>query len=103
MITIVSVCLVFAATSYASMKTLEFAGGAQGKVVFDGKMHNTKLGAGKCMECHKSNTPFPMKAPGAEGSAKITAPHKVGEFCGTCHDGKKAFLQEGNCDKCHKK
>ena len=39
-----------------------------------------------------------------KGTAKITkADHVPGKFCGKCHDGKKAFAQEGNCDKCHKK
>ena len=41
-----------------------------------------------------------MKKPGAEGAAKIAAPHKAGEFYGTCHDGKKAFAQDAaNCGK----
>jgi c(7)-type cytochrome triheme protein len=75
-------------------KTVEFAGGALGKVVFDGKTH---ADAGKkCMDCHPKL--FEMKK-----AAKITAPHKPGEFCGSCHDGKAAFAQEGNCAKCHKK
>ena len=99
---IAALCMVTSA--FASMKTLEFTGSSEGKVTFDGKMHNTKLGAGKCMECHKGNEPFPMKAPGAEGAAKITkADHVPGKFCGKCHDGKTAFAQEGNCAKCHKK
>lgn len=90
-------------SAFASNNVLEYPGGPDGKVTFDGKMHNQKLGAGKCMECHKGNVPFPMKKPGQEGASKITAPHKPGEFCGSCHDGKKAFNQEGNCVKCHKK
>jgi c(7)-type cytochrome triheme protein len=87
---------------FASENVLVFYDGAMGKVIFDGKMHNEKLGPGKCMECHKDNVPFPMKRPGAEGAAKITAPHKPGVFCGTCHDGKKAFSQFDDCSKCHK-
>ncbi|MEK7333266.1 MAG: hypothetical protein AAB017_07810, partial [Nitrospirota bacterium] len=80
------IAVAFVGNAFASNNMLEFAGGSQGKVTFDGKMHNQKLGAGKCMECHKNNQPFPMKKPGAEGAAKIAAPHKAGEFCGTCHD-----------------
>lgn len=76
-------------------KTVEFKDGAMGKITFDGKVH---ADAGlKCMDCHPKI--FPMKA----GGVKITAPHKAGEFCFTCHNGEKAFNFEGNCAKCHKK
>ncbi len=98
----VAIAVVFVGSAMAVPpgKTAEFAGGKQGKVVFDGKTHADK--GLKCNDCHTKI--FPMKKPGAEGSAKITAPHKPGEFCGTCHDGKKAFAQtEENCGKCHKK
>jgi c(7)-type cytochrome triheme protein len=88
--------------AFASNNVIVFEDGAMGKITFDGKMHNEKLGSGKCMDCHMNNEPFPMKKPGAEGSVKVTAPHKPGEFCGTCHDGNKAFNQM-NCMKCHKK
>lgn len=75
-------------------KTAEFEGGAMGKVVFDGKTH---ADAGlKCMDCHPKI--FAMKR-----EVKVTAPHKAGEFCFTCHDGSKAFEFKGNCAKCHKK
>ena len=88
--------------AFASNNVLVFPDGAMGKVTFDGKLHNEKLGTGKCMECHKDNQPFAMKKPGDEGATKITAPHKPGEFCGACHDGTKSFDQM-NCMKCHKK
>lgn len=74
-------------------KTVEFKGGAQGKVVFDGKVHAVN----KCTDCHPKI--FKMK----KGSTKVTAPHKPGKFCATCHDGKKAFSFKDNCGKCHKK
>ncbi len=93
-----------AGLAVASMNVLEFKDGAMGPVTFDGKMHNQKLGAGKCMECHKGN--FPMKKPGTEGSAKITmADINAGKFCGACHNGTKAFSakEAANCGKCHKK
>jgi c(7)-type cytochrome triheme protein len=98
--------LMLVTSAFAGMKTYVYKDGELGPVTFDGKIHNTKLGPGKCMECHKGNVPFAMKAPGSEGSAKITkADHVEGKFCGTCHDGKKSFgWQEGSdCTKCHKK
>ena len=30
-------------------------------------------------------------------------PHKVGEACGTCHNGEKAFSVKKDCKRCHKK
>ncbi len=94
----------FVGSAFASMNMLDFAGGSAGKVTFDGKMHNTKLGPGKCKECHPGL--FPMKKPGAEGAAKITmADINAGKYCGACHDGTKAFSAKdaANCGKCHKK
>jgi c(7)-type cytochrome triheme protein len=78
-------------------KTVEYAGGAMGKVVFDGKIHADK--GKKCNDCHTKI--FPMK----KGQVKITGPHKPGEFCGNCHNGEIAFLQSDmkNCKRCHKK
>ncbi len=87
---------VLAASVYAvgPGKTVEFAGGGEGKVVFSGDTHKVN----KCNDCHPD--PFKMK----KGTVKITkADHVAGKFCGKCHDGKKAFVQEGNCGKCHKK
>lgn len=75
-------------------KTVEFAGGAMGKVVFDGKAHADK--GLKCMDCHPKL--FEMKR-----AAKVAAPHKAGEACFSCHDGSKAFDFKGDCAKCHKK
>ena len=100
------------ASAFAGMNVLEYKGGDLGKVTFDGKLHNAKLGPGKCMECHKGNTPFAMKKPGAEGCVKVTKEdHIAGKYCGTCHDGTKEVggtkvfgWQEGSdCAKCHKK
>ncbi len=81
-------------------KTVEFAGGTQGKVVFDGKSH---AAAGlKCPDCHTKPKLFEMK----KGADKITmAEINKGKFCGACHDGKKAFKANdpADCAKCHKK
>ena len=93
----------FVGSAFASKNVLEFAGGKEGKVTFDGKAHYEKIK--DCGKCHKGEGAFPMKKPGAEGSAKITAPHKTTEFCGRCHNGKDAFdvTKEDACGKCHKK
>jgi len=104
--------LTLVASAFAGMNVLEYQGGDQGKVIFDGKAHNAKLGPGKCMECHKGNVPFAMKKPGTEGCSKIMkADHVAGKFCGTCHDGSKeiggvkvfGWLEGSDCTKCHKK
>jgi c(7)-type cytochrome triheme protein len=104
--------LALVASSFAGMNVYEYKDGDLGKVTFDGKLHNAKLGPGKCMECHKGNTPFAMKKPGTEGCVKVTkADHVAGKYCGTCHDGTKEVggtkvfgWQEGSdCTKCHKK
>lgn len=95
----IAVTFVCSAMAVPTGKTAEFAGGSMGKVVFDGKIHADK--GLKCNDCHTKI--FPMKKPGAEGSAKIASPHKAGDHCFACHDGKKAFTFEGNCTKCHKK
>ncbi len=79
-------------------KSVEFAGGDKGKVVFDGKAHADK--GLKCNDCHPKV--FQMK----KGSSKITmADINAGKFCGECHNGTKAFKagDEANCAKCHKK
>lgn len=75
-------------------KTAEYDSKA-GKVIFSGDTHANA--GNKCNDCHTKI--FQMK----KAAFEMKAPHKPGEFCGSCHDGKKAFAQEGNCDKCHKK
>jgi len=69
---------------------------SMGKVVFKGDDH---AGKGlKCAECHSKI--FKMK----KGTAVMKmAEINAGKYCGTCHDGKKAFGTAGNCAKCHKK
>ncbi len=108
----VMAAIVLVASAFAGMGVYEYKDGDMGKVTFDGKLHNAKLGPGKCMECHKGNTPFAMKKPGTEGCVKVTkADHVAGKYCGTCHDGTKEVggtkvfgWQEGSdCAKCHKK
>jgi c(7)-type cytochrome triheme protein len=100
--------LALVTSAFAGMTVLEYNNSTFGKVIFDGKLHNDKLGAGKCMDCHKANVPFGMKKPGMEGAAKITsADHVSGKYCGICHNGTQTFAMYtpdfSTCAKCHKK
>jgi len=95
------VTFVFAASAFAvgSGKTVEFAGGGAGKVVFDGKTHADK--GAKCADCHQSGL-FKMK----KGADKLTMKDmEAGKNCGACHNGTKAFgvKDAASCAKCHKK
>jgi c(7)-type cytochrome triheme protein len=97
---VVVVTLVMAASVFAIApgKTVEFEGKGAGKVVFDGKIHADK--GLKCKDCHPAV--FKMK----KGADVITMKDMdAGKFCGTCHDGKKAFSSSDKaaCVKCHKK
>lgn len=90
--------LVASAVAAPPGKTVEYAGGPMGKVVFDGKVHADK--GAKCNDCHTKI--FQMK----KGATKITmAAMNKGENCGTCHNGEKAFKSSDpkNCKTCHKK
>ena len=81
-------------------KPVEYAGGGNGKVVMDGKVHADK--GAKCPDCHNNPKLFEMK----KGATKLThADMNQGKNCGTCHDGKKAFSSKdtASCSKCHKK
>lgn len=75
-------------------KTVEYQKG--GKVIFDGKTHAAKA---KCNDCHPAI--FKMKK-GAEMTMKDM---EAGKYCGTCHNGTKAFgvNDPAQCAKCHKK
>jgi c(7)-type cytochrome triheme protein len=80
-----------------SGKTVEFAS-PRGKVTFSGKVHADK--GLQCADCHSKPKLFEMK----KGGDKITmAAMNEGKFCGTCHDGKKAFSVKApaDCGKCH--
>jgi len=79
-------------------KTVEYAGGEQGKVIFDGNTHSVVQGM-KCPDCHPKL--FPMK----KGVYKMTMEdHGKETGCGACHNGTQAFSQsdEAECAKCHK-
>ena len=93
------IAVAFAGNTLAvsSGKTVEYAGGPNGKVIFDGKSHAEKNL--KCSECHTKI--FPMK----KGAAFTMAEMNAGKNCGACHNGEKAFKSSdaANCGKCHKK
>jgi c(7)-type cytochrome triheme protein len=94
---LVVVAMASSAFATASGKTVEFAGGSAGKVIFDGKSH-ADAGA-KCTDCHTKI--FQMK----KGSKITMADMNAGKNCGVCHNGEKAFKSSdtANCAKCHKK
>ncbi len=79
-------------------KTLEWKT-KMGTVVFDGKKHfDQKL---KCNECHPK-----IFGEMKQGKAKVKMTMKdlnAGKFCGTCHNGTKAFSTKDakSCKKCH--
>ena len=59
--------------------------------------HEKHMKSTMCGDCHSGM--FPMN----KGKARMTMEEIYqGEFCGLCHDGKKAFSST-NCSKCHKK
>jgi len=92
---IIAAAFIGSALAVPAGKTVEFEGGGAGKVVFDGKKH---ADAGlKCNDCHTAI--FPMK----KGTVKITMKEiNEGKYCGTCHNGEKAFKAMA-CKKCHAK
>jgi len=98
LVVIVAAVFVGSAMAVPPGKTVEFAGGGVGKVVFSGQIHHDK--GLKCSDCHTKI--FPMKK--TEGLFKM-ADMKGGKYCGACHNGAKAFSTSdaANCSKCHKR
>lgn len=103
--TIVLLCLfatiafVVIATASPPNKTVEYAGGEKGKVIFNGSTHSIEQRM-KCPDCHPKL--FLMK----KGEYKMTLEdHGKETGCGACHNGTQAFSQseEAECVKCHKK
>ncbi len=88
---VVMFVLVASAFAVGPGKTVEFEKG--GKVIFSGDAHK----GAKCNECHPAI--FKMK----KGADVMTMKDmEAGKFCGTCHNGTKAFAVK-ECAKCHKK
>jgi len=84
------------ATAVPPGDTAEFNNSSEGKVVFDGALHQEK--GFKCKDCH--NGIFEK-----ERAVKIKKEdHDGGKFCFTCHAaGGKSFAAKDNCNRCHKK
>ena len=84
-ILILIIVMAFAGSVFAvsSGKTVEYAEGSQGKVIFDGKTHADK--GLKCTDCHTKI--FPMK----KGTKITMAEMNAGKYCGVCHNGEKTF------------
>ena len=63
--------------------------------------HDKHGGAGNpCTDCH--DTIFKKEKGSADaGNAMTMKTLKQGEYCGTCHDGQKAFSVKSSCKKCH--
>jgi c(7)-type cytochrome triheme protein len=96
MIIIASLLLTGQALAVAPGMLLEFSNNPQGKVLFDGTVHQE---AGfSCPDCH-NDWLFPKMKQGATtiSMAEIDS----GRLCGGCHNGDQAFAPEGNCDRCH--
>jgi c(7)-type cytochrome triheme protein len=73
--------------------TLEFEGGREGRVIFQGDVHS---GTGMyCADCH-------MAIFDVSRSAEITQRmHNREVYCFTCHNGETAFAPRRNCQNCH--
>jgi c(7)-type cytochrome triheme protein len=94
---VVVVALVLSVPAFAvgPGKSVEFAGGSAGKVVFSGDAHKK---AGACNACH----PAIFKMAKGAGAGQTMKDMEAGKGCGTCHNGTKAFSSK-DCAKCHKK
>jgi c(7)-type cytochrome triheme protein len=91
------VSLVFSglASAVSPGETIEFNNSPEGKVTFDGELHQGK--GFKCKDCH---TAIFEKARTVQIKK---ADHDGGKACFTCHDGNKSFAAKDNCARCHKK
>jgi len=74
-----------------------------GPVPFSHKFHVTEKKL-QCPECHVKPKLFEMKKLAASPQMKM-ANLNEGEFCGTCHNGTKAFATKDAkaCARCHVK
>lgn len=69
---------------------------ATGPVVFSHYRHLEKLG-NNCVHCHNSIFHI-LRAQNPRVSMKEMA---EGKSCGACHNGRKAFGVDSNCNRCH--
>jgi c(7)-type cytochrome triheme protein len=66
-------------------------------VTFSHDFHVTKQKL-TCQKCHPG-----IYAMSKSKNKPVTmAEINQGKSCGTCHNGKEAFVPQGNCAKCHK-
>jgi c(7)-type cytochrome triheme protein len=77
----------------------EAKGSDLGPVIFSHEYHVNKA-KNKCTDCHVKI--FPMKK---QELKDAQAAFGEGKYCGSCHNGKKAFsaTAKADCSKCHKK
>jgi c(7)-type cytochrome triheme protein len=66
-----------------------------GIVLFSHDSHVGQRGL-KCAECHQLYSIAKMS------NGTSMADMQKGKYCGSCHNGKRAFDAKSNCDKCHK-
>ncbi|OQY20016.1 MAG: cytochrome C [Desulfobacteraceae bacterium 4572_35.1] len=80
-------------------KSITFPRSSNGKVIFDGTVHNNSAKKG-CRQCHNPQL-FPRMK---QGTVHIIMKNiYAGEQCGSCHNGHQAFKARSNCGRCHKK
>jgi len=75
---------------------LEFSNSPQGKVIFDGSVHQA-AGYG-CPDCHNDWLFSKMEKRSWHGDMDDM---REGRYCGACHNGEIAFGVEENCSRCH--
>lgn len=69
-------------------------------VLFSHKAHaNAK---NKCEDCHDKIFQKKIGSTDKDNALNMDA-MKEGMYCGTCHDGEKAFRVDKECKKCHVK
>ncbi len=96
---VILLTLAFVVTAFAlppkKVKVVETPKMGGTKVTFASDFHVAK--GIKCKDCHPKV--FQMK----KDQLKQPVPHKIGEACGTCHNGEKSFSVKKDCKQCHKK
>lgn len=96
-------CIVASAPFGAAAKTggedITYAPKGVGKVIFS-HSHHVEIKSLKCNDCHYKT--FQMA--GNDSYKMDMGALTKGEFCGSCHNGAKAFdvKEAQNCKKCHK-
>lgn len=102
-------CFFIGALAFLSTPSYTSAEPDGGDIVFQntGKLspalfsHKKHISAGnKCEDCHDKI--FQKKKGGTgQGNALTMSAMKEGKYCGTCHNGDKAFDVKKNCKQCH--